>query len=112
IFINDSRNESAVLSANKWNDIYGLLKDDTGRATITRKTNETAIEIKLNLYGSGKSNISTGLPFFDHMLDQLARHGNIDLEIDAAGDLEIDEHHTIEDVAITLGEAFKQALGS
>ncbi len=75
-----------------------------------RKTNETAIAVVLNLDGTGKAKIKTGLHFFDHMLDQLAKHSGIDLEIKAVGDLEIDEHHTIEDTAITIGEAFRQAM--
>lgn len=77
---------------------------------INRKTNETDITIAINLDGSGKSTISTGLPFFDHMLDQIARHGQMDLEIQVKGDLEVDEHHTIEDAAIALGEVFNKAL--
>ncbi|HET6990521.1 MAG TPA: imidazoleglycerol-phosphate dehydratase HisB, partial [Bacteroidia bacterium] len=76
-----------------------------------RNTNETQIKIELNLDGKGAAEISTGLAFFDHMLDQLSRHGNLDLKIEAKGDLHIDEHHTIEDTAITLGEAFAKALG-
>lgn len=81
-------------------------------AKISRKTNETDIKISLNLDGTGKSKINTGLAFFDHMLDQLARHGQMDLEIAVDGDLEVDEHHTIEDTAIALGEAFSMALGN
>lgn len=80
------------------------------RLSINRKTNETDITIAINLDGSGKSTISTGLPFFDHMLDQIARHGQMDLEIQVKGDLEVDEHHTIEDAAIALGEVFNKAL--
>src|SRR5690606_17269479 len=76
-----------------------------------RNTNETQIQVELNLDGKGRSNISTGIAFFDHMLDQLARHGGVDLEILTKGDLHIDEHHTIEDTGIALGEAFLQALG-
>ena len=80
-------------------------------ATINRKTNETEIAISLNLDGTGRTTISTGLHFFDHMLDQIGRHGFVDLDIKCDGDLEVDEHHTIEDVAIALGEAITQALG-
>ena len=75
-----------------------------------RKTKETEISVELNLDGNGKSEVSTGISFFDHMLEQISRHGSIDLKIVAKGDLHIDEHHTIEDVAITLGEAFSLAL--
>jgi imidazoleglycerol-phosphate dehydratase len=78
---------------------------------ITRKTNETAIEVSLDLDGSGVSDVKTGVGFFDHMLDQIARHGTIDLEIDAQGDLHIDGHHTVEDVGIALGMAVGQAVG-
>jgi len=77
-----------------------------------RKTNETDIQLQLNIDGGGKSSINTGLAFFDHMLDQLARHGGMDIELTVKGDLEVDEHHTIEDTAIALGEAFSKALGS
>jgi len=80
-------------------------------AIIDRTTKETAIEVSLALDGSGKQQIATGVPFFDHMLTQIARHGFFDLTITAKGDLEIDAHHTVEDVGICLGEAFKQALG-
>lgn len=76
-----------------------------------RKTNETEIRLQLNLDGDGQHNISTGIPFFDHMLAQLARHGRMDLEIDARGDLEVDGHHTVEDVGLTLGQALNEALG-
>jgi imidazoleglycerol-phosphate dehydratase len=81
-------------------------------ATIHRKTNETGIRLKLNLDGRGKSRISTGIRFFDHMLDLVARHGAFDLEINAKGDLDVDQHHTVEDVGIALGEAVLRALGS
>lgn len=84
----------------------------TARTTsVERNTNETQIAIELNLDGKGLSKLQTGLPFFDHMLDQIARHGMFDLNIDAKGDLEIDAHHTVEDVGITLGQAFAKALG-
>lgn len=104
--------EDVVLNTRNWADIYQLLKSEPRKAKVVRKTSETNIEIELNLDGSGKSEISTGLGFFDHMLEQIARHGNMDLTIKVAGDLHIDEHHTIEDVAIALGEAFLKALGS
>ena len=80
-------------------------------AQIERTTSETAIRIRLNLDGSGEHSIATGVPFFDHMLTQIARHGFFDLEIEAQGDLEIDAHHTVEDLGICLGEAFRKALG-
>jgi imidazoleglycerol-phosphate dehydratase/histidinol-phosphatase len=97
---------------NSWKDIAEMLMKPNRTATVNRKTNETDINIDLNLDGSGKSNIKTGLGFFDHMLDQLARHGGLDLTIQVKGDLHIDEHHTIEDTALALGEAFLQALGN
>jgi imidazoleglycerol-phosphate dehydratase len=81
------------------------------QATRTRSTKETSIEISIDLDGTGTTEISTGIPFYDHMLDQLGRHGGFDLRIAAKGDLHIDTHHTVEDVAITLGEAFAEALG-
>ena len=96
--------------ANSWAEIYEFLKLAHRKVSHRRVTNETDISVTVNLDGSGKSCISTGIPFFDHMLDQLARHGSLDLDLTAKGDLEIDEHHTIEDVAITLGEAFSEAL--
>ena len=83
----------------------------TRTASISRKTNETAIELELNLDGAGSSNVNTGVGFFDHMLDLLARHGLFDLTVSAQGDLEVDQHHTVEDVGICLGQALSQALG-
>ncbi len=80
-------------------------------ADVQRNTSETQIRVRVNLDGSGKAQLSTGIGFFDHMLDQIARHGLIDLEIDAKGDLHIDGHHTVEDVGITLGQAFAKAVG-
>ena len=81
------------------------------QAEVTRNTNETQISVRLNLDGSGKSKLATGVGFLDHMLDQIARHGVFDLEITAKGDLHIDAHHTVEDVGITLGQAFAKAIG-
>lgn len=100
------------LETASWKEIYEFLKKNERTGEIKRKTNETDIYIRLNLDGTGKSNISTGIKFFDHMLDQLARHGQMDLEIKVSGDLEVDEHHTIEDTAIALGEVFSKALGN
>src|SRR5690606_25777137 len=102
--------KSIALETNDWQRIYEFLKLKERFAEIQRKTNETDISIKLNLDGTGKSDINTGISFFDHMLDQLARHGQMDLEITVKGDLEVDEHHTIEDTAIALGEVFNKAL--
>ena len=104
--------EYIALESNNWEQIYEFLKLENRIAEISRKTNETDINIKLNLDGTGKSDIQTGLAFFDHMLDQLARHGQMDLTIKVDGDLEVDEHHTIEDTAIALGEVFSKALGN
>ena len=84
---------------------------DPRKATKSRKTTETEIRVSLNLDGTGESAIGTGIPFFDHMLAQLARHGHFDLEISAKGDLEIDGHHTVEDVGWVLGQAFREAGG-
>jgi imidazoleglycerol-phosphate dehydratase/histidinol-phosphatase len=104
-------NAAVALATTDWKDIYEFLKLGTRTVTHNRKTSETDISIELNLDGSGKSDIRTGLGFFDHMLDQIARHGLIDLRIEAKGDLHIDEHHTMEDTGIALGEAFVKALG-
>jgi imidazoleglycerol-phosphate dehydratase / histidinol-phosphatase len=126
IFINDNTNlgtgeisvkkeelnTTIALETNDWEQIYSFLKLENRTQSIERKTNETDIKITLNLDGTGKSNIQTGLAFFDHMLDQIARHGQMDLEILVKGDLEVDEHHTIEDTAIALGEVFAKALGN
>lgn len=94
-----------------WSEVVGHLLGNYRTATRVRKTGETDISVSINLDGTGKSEISTGIPFYDHMLDQIARHGYMDIAITCRGDLEIDEHHTIEDTAITLGEAIGQALG-
>jgi len=95
----------------RWDEIFEILRLPNRAVAHSRTTNETKINIELDLDGDGKSEISTGLRFLDHMLDQLAKHGSFDLKIEANGDLDIDEHHTVEDVAITLGEALNLALG-
>ncbi len=104
------KNTTQVLKTNSWKRIYEFLKLKERTASIERNTNETQIKIDLNLDGTGKSTIDTGIAFFDHMLDQIARHGQIDVNIKVQGDLEVDEHHTIEDTAIALGEVFNKAL--
>jgi len=126
IFINDNTNLGAgettvkrseldkviALESSDWEKIYEFLKLKNRTAELIRNTNETKIYIKLNIDGTGKSDISTGIAFFDHMLDQIARHGNMDLTIKVDGDLVVDEHHTIEDTMIALGEVFSKALGN
>ena len=101
-----------ALNTTSWKAIYNFLKLKKREVFYERTTNETDIRLQLNLDGIGKSNINTGIPFFNHMIDQLARHGGIDIELVVVGDLEVDEHHTIEDTAIVLGEAFSKALGN
>lgn len=103
---------AADFTAAGWAEIYRFLKDQSRIGRVERRTSETAITIELNLDGSSRSQISTGLGFFDHMLEQLARHGNLDLTVTVNGDLRVDEHHTVEDTALALGQAFDQALGS
>ena len=112
IFISAEANGKAVLTTISWETIYHFLKAQPRTSELTRTTKETEIYVQINLDGNGKSNINTGLGFFDHMLDQIAKHGNIDLNINVKGDLYVDEHHTIEDVGIALGDVFAQALGS
>lgn len=112
IFIGNENMPDAVLSTTNWREIYQFLKSNPRRAKRVRKTSETDIAVEINLDGNGPSIISTGLGFFDHMLTQISKHGSMELSIEVKGDLEIDEHHTIEDVAITLGETFAQALGA
>ena len=109
--INENLNNSISLKTTKWNDIYSFLKLKQRVVTKKRVTNETKINLDLNLDGNGESDINTGIAFFDHMLNQIARHGNMDIKLSVHGDLEVDEHHTIEDTAIILGEAFYSALG-
>jgi imidazoleglycerol-phosphate dehydratase / histidinol-phosphatase len=110
---NLSPEQEAALSfvTNDWDAIYEHLRLPARRATVERHTNETQIKIELNLDGSGRSEMKTGLGFFDHMLDQLAKHSGADLKISVVGDLHIDEHHTIEDTALALGEAYRKAIG-
>ncbi|MDV3628189.1 bifunctional histidinol-phosphatase/imidazoleglycerol-phosphate dehydratase [Elizabethkingia anophelis] len=108
----ESLEQYIALKTTSWKAIYEFLKLESRTASVERNTNETKIKINLNLDGTGKSNIQTGLGFFDHMLDQIARHGQMDLDIKVSGDLEVDEHHTIEDTAIVLGEVFSTALGN
>ena len=112
ILDNDDLENVIALKTTSWKAIYEFLKLENRTSEIIRNTNETKIKINLNLDGTGKSNIDTGIAFFDHMLDQIAKHGQMDLEIKVDGDLEVDEHHTIEDTGIALGEAFYQALGN
>jgi imidazoleglycerol-phosphate dehydratase/histidinol-phosphatase len=112
IFFSNKKSPDAVLSTTDWNEIFRYLKSKPRIATVARKTKETDIRIELNIDGTGKSKISTGIAFFDHMLDQVARHGNFDLTIEASGDDGVDGHHLIEDLAICFGEALLQATGS
>jgi imidazoleglycerol-phosphate dehydratase / histidinol-phosphatase len=104
------RKDTVVLETLDWSAIYSFLKLGLRQVTHERNTNETKIHIELNVDGNGKADISTGLGFFDHMLEQIARHGKMNLTIHTKGDLHIDEHHTIEDTGIALGEAFAKAL--
>ena len=103
--------ETISLTTKSWEEIYRMLLLKERAIGLEKNTKETQISISLNLDGTGKAQIDTGIAFFDHMLDQLARHGGVDLNIKTQGDLEVDEHHTIEDTAIALGESFAKALG-
>jgi len=111
IYLNKDINNGATHTTLDWDEIFDEIKRDYRTANIVRKTKETVIEVELNLDGKGKHSINTGLHFFDHMLAQLSQHSLCDINITAKGDLEVDEHHTIEDTAIALGEAFLSALG-
>jgi imidazoleglycerol-phosphate dehydratase / histidinol-phosphatase len=112
IFINDQKNPDAIFNTTCWDDIVKYLVSLPRTASTERKTRETSVNVDLNLDGPGRSSITTGIGFFDHMLHQIARHAEIDLNIAATGDLGVDSHHLIEDVAITLGESVRKALGS
>ena len=107
---NELRKTTVELETKQWSDIYSFLKLGLRRVVHDRNTNETKIHIELNLEGNGQSTIQTGLGFFDHMLDQISRHGKMDMNVIVKGDLHIDEHHSIEDTGIALGEAFGKAL--
>ena len=111
ILIGEEADPRAGLTTTSWESIYQFLRYPARTATVERKTNETEITIRLNLDGTGQTDIHTGLGFFDHMLEQLGRHSGTDLFISVNGDLHIDEHHTIEDTALALGTAFAEALG-
>lgn len=113
IFIGEQPAAGSALTTTDWDEIYTFLKQQkpSRRASVRRSTSETDIQVDLDLDGSGQMDIKTGLGFFDHMLEQVAKHGKIDLSIKVNGDLHIDEHHTIEDTGLALGEAFLQALG-
>ena len=112
IFIAKEPFEEATFTTTSWGEIYRFLSKNDRIGKVRRTTKETDIEVVINLDGTGKTEISTGLPFFDHMLDQIGKHSNSDLKIKVDGDLHIDEHHTIEDTALALGEAILQAFGS
>ncbi|CAA9233735.1 MAG: Histidinol-phosphatase / Imidazoleglycerol-phosphate dehydratase [uncultured Adhaeribacter sp.] len=111
IYLSSNLYQEAALSTVSWDEIYQFLSLPARTASVIRNTNETKIRVDLNLDGIGKMDIRTGLGFFDHMLEQLSKHSGADMTIQVVGDLHIDEHHTIEDTAIAIGEAFAQALG-
>jgi len=112
IFFSSEKNMDAALCTTDWAEINRFLKKIPRSASVTRKTNETSVQVGLTIDGTGISSIDTGIGFLDHMLEQLARHGSIDISVKATGDLRVDEHHLVEDVGIVLGEAFYNALGS
>jgi imidazoleglycerol-phosphate dehydratase / histidinol-phosphatase len=106
----ESFKDTIVFETGNWNDVYSFLKLTTRKVIIQRNTSETQVEVSLDLDGTGKAGINTGIGFFNHMLEQIARHGKLDLSVSVKGDLNVDEHHTIEDTGIALGEAFAKAL--
>jgi imidazoleglycerol-phosphate dehydratase/histidinol-phosphatase len=110
IVLGKKKNSKAVLVTTDWNKIYQFLRFPDRRSLVVRKTNETDIRVELNLDGSGKANVATGIGFFDHMLELFAKHSSFDLRVQVKGDLHVDEHHTVEDTAIALGEAVLKAL--
>ena len=110
IFISEDSLDTATTTCDDWKSIYTFLKSQNRISQVIQNTNETKINIWMDLDGNGTTKINTGISFFDHMLDQLGKHGGIDLEINTIGDLEVDEHHTIEDTGLALGTAFNQAL--
>lgn len=112
IYMSAKSFKESTFTTQNWDEIYQYLKNIPRKAKVNRNTKETDISIELNLDGSGKSCINTGLAFFDHMLEQISKHGNFDLQIIVNGDLQVDEHHTVEDTALVLGTCFKQALES
>jgi imidazoleglycerol-phosphate dehydratase / histidinol-phosphatase len=111
ILVGSRQSDDAVLSTNDWNEVFRYLRSIPRRSVVERITRETNIRVELDLDGTGKSDIKTGIGFFDHLLEQIPNHGKVDLKIDATGDLHVDEHHTIEDIALALGSAFYGALG-
>jgi imidazoleglycerol-phosphate dehydratase/histidinol-phosphatase len=111
IFLSNDPDSRAAISTPDWNEVYRFLVRANRSVKVQRKTSETEIEVTLTLDGEGRGKIQTGLGFFDHMLDQIARHSGCDLEVAVKGDLHIDEHHTIEDTSLTLGEAIYKAIG-